>query len=60
MTLNLAIDTGFMITAHPLHKGTLQMKHEPDLVKERKDIPQTSDLGRSDGYQNKSTKNTAH
>lgn len=47
--ITLTLKTWLKITAHPLSKGTLQVKYEPDWAKERKDMHQTSDLGWTDG-----------
>lgn len=32
MTLNFDLETLFKVTAHPLMKGTLWLKYEPDCV----------------------------
>lgn len=49
MTLTVDLKTWFKVTAHPLPIGTLCMKYEPDLVKGREDMLQTSNIGWKDG-----------
>lgn len=49
MTLSLDLETWFKVTAHPLPKDTLQVKFKPGWASGREDMPQTSDLGMTDG-----------
>lgn len=51
MTLVLDLETWFKVTAHPLPKSNLWVKHEPTCTKEKENMLQTSDLGRTDRLQ---------
>lgn len=47
MTLPLDIETCFKVTEHPLVKGNLCVKYEPDWAKGREDMLRISDYGRT-------------
>lgn len=49
-TLTFDLETLFKVTVHPLPKGTMWVKHDPDWAKGREDMLWTSDLGRHDHY----------
>lgn len=44
------LEKWFKVTAHPLPKGTLQVKYEPDWAVGREDMLWTSNLGRIDRW----------
>lgn len=46
----LDLDTWFKLTAHPLPRGTLRKKYEPDWAKGREDMLHTRDLRLTDGH----------
>lgn len=49
MTLTLDLEIWFKVTAHPLQKGTLCVKYDPNSGKGRGDILRKRDLGWTDG-----------
>lgn len=59
MTLTLDLQTLFKVTVHPLPKGTLWEKDEPDWARERENMLWTIDFGRTDkpkdGWMHKQT-----
>lgn len=48
MTLTFNLETLFKVTEHPLPKGTLCVRYEPDWDKGREAMLQTGNLGRMD------------
>lgn len=50
--LNLDLEILFKFTAHSLPKRILNVKYKPVWARGREDLPQTSDLGRTDGRKN--------
>lgn len=50
MTLTLDQDTLFKVTAHPVLKGNLWVKYEPNWAKGRKYMLWTRYLGRTDRH----------
>lgn len=59
MTLTLDLQTLFKVTVHPLPKGTLWEKDEPDWTRERENMLWTTAFGRTDeqkdGWMHKQT-----